>query len=464
MNKSMSQFINPLFLLKVARSYLFDINRIWKFDEKKLKAYQDKAFRNIVSYAYNNIPLYHETYKAAGIHPKDITGVQDIQTLPFITKDDLRNNYPKGIIPKNFIEHQGYALSTSGSTGKPVFVYYDSFSAVKSLEGYVRILKAYGGSWTKSRIMLIIDLEPGSIENIMFSSSIAPFLKKFLPMNNIRYVHIGDKPEDIIKKINEFQPEFLGSDPNMLRKLSYLKLNEDTTKTTITGIFSGGSMLDDYTRTYIEKAFDSTVYNLYGCTEAGALAFECIEKKVHHVHSDLVYLEFLDKNKKPVQYNTLGSLIVTKLYGTGTPIIRYTGIEDYVTPVDQKTHCGITTQMIGTIEGRKADMIYLPNGKMLSPLTITGIPAKTMEKFNSYKIKQFQIIQHDLHHLEILLVIDEKLRNKDVHVEKMMKSIQQSYQEKLGNDVQITITETGSIQPDARSDYIKVVISKVKQA
>jgi len=458
----MNHYYNPHFLINVVKSYAIDINRIWHFNEMSLKQYQNKAFRQVVSFAYNNVPMYHDVYKKARVHPSDIKGIADCVKLPFISKMDLRDNYPMNIKPQNFNESAGYILSTSGSTGKPVFVYYDQISALFSLIGYVRILKAYGGNWRKSKIMLIIDLEQGSIEHTMFSSSITPLLKKIIPMRNIQYVHIGEKPEDIIKKIHQFQPEFLGSDPNMLRKLAHMQIDMDMNDVQIDVIFSGGSMLDAYTKSCIEKTFHSNVYNLYGCTEAGALAFECIEKGYHHVHSDLVFLEFVDNDFNPVSYNQRGSLIVTKLYGKGTPVIRYTGIEDYVVPIQKKTHCGITTQMIGDIQGRKVDMIKLPHNKTITPLTITGIPAKVMEKYNDYKIEQFQIIQTDLNHIKVFIVIKENLRNTGVSAETLFHEMNQLFSKILGPDMKIDIIETDAIQTDKRSDYIQVVISHVQ--
>jgi len=109
----MNPFTNPIFLLRIAKSYLSDVDRIWHIDSKKLKQYQDKAFRRIVKYAYT-VPLYHEKYKKAGIHPNDIKGIGDIEKLPFITKDDLRENYPDRIIPKGFDTEHNFLLSTSG--------------------------------------------------------------------------------------------------------------------------------------------------------------------------------------------------------------------------------------------------------------------------------------------------------------------------------------------------------------
>ena len=449
------------FPFRLLKSYLFDINRIWRFNQQSLQNYQDKTFRSMVKFAYENVSIYHQKYKKADIHPSDIKKTADIKKLPFINKDDLRVSQANEIIPKKEKETSFFRLSTSGSTGKPLFVYWDKFSAIKSLEAYIRILKAYGGSWAKSKIALVIDLEPGSIENTMFSSSLPTFLQKIIPMKQIRYIHLGEKPERILNQLNEFSPDFLGSDPNMLRKLAVLKQKEKGKDLSPQCIFSGGSMLDEYTKKYVEQTFSTKMLDIYGATEIGPLAFQYIETKKYHVHSDYVFMEFLDDNKEPVSTNNSGSLVVTKLFGSGTPFIRYTGIEDFIIPSDITTNCGITTQMISQIEGRKVDMIHLPDDTLLSPLTLTGIPAKIMEKYHTYKIKQFQLVQHRKDFIECFLVFDPILKSKGVSVDTIKQEMKQRLTEKLGKDITVHITEKDSLFENTRSDYVKVVVSKI---
>jgi phenylacetate-CoA ligase len=459
----MQQLLDPILLIKIAKSYLSELNRIWTLNEQQLADYKDKTFNKMVKYAFDNVPLYHQKYKQHNIDINDINGIKDIAKLPFITKDDLRNNYPNGIIPSNFNINKNYSLSTSGSTGKPVFIFNDRLSAIKSLEAFIRTLKTYGGSWNKTRILLVIDLEPGSIEATLFSKSLAPLLQKLFFINNIRYLHIGRKPKDLIEEIDQFQPEFLGSDPNMLRKFANLRLSGYGKNIKPKYVFSSGAMLDEYTRNYIENAFSSRVVDLYGTTEAGPLGFECINKGLYHIHSDFIHLEFLNEKNQLVEYGQPGRLIVTKLYGLGTPIIRYTGIEDYVTPINIDSKCNLKTQMIKDINGRMTDLIMLPDGKLLSPLTVTGIPAKVMEKHNSYKIKQFQIIQQDRNNIDVLIVIDPKMRDKGVSVEDLFRDMKKQFEERIGNKINININEVDSIQKDNRLDYVQVVISKVKK-
>jgi phenylacetate-CoA ligase len=457
----MKDYLNPLLPLKVAKCYLSDVDRVWCCNKEQLRAYQDKALRRMVKYAYT-VPVYHKKYKKAGIYPQDIKGIKDLEKLPFITKDDLRQNYPDGIISKKYNKNNGFLVSTSGSTGKPVFVYIDMFSAIKSLTAFVRTLKAYGGRWNKTRIVMIVDTTPGSVEHAIFTKSAIPVLQKLMTTKNIKYIDIAEKPEIAMKEMEEFNPEFVGTDPNMLRKLAILK-NEGIGKNVNPEYLgSAGAMLDKYTRNYVEKAFGAQILDSYASTEAGPIAFECIKGGYYHVHSDFVYLEFLDEENKPVDFGIPGNTVITKFYGTGTPIIRYTGISDLVVPVELEPECGITTQMIKQIEGRTTDLLIMPDGKPLSPLTVTGIPAKTMEYFKTYKIKQFQIVQHKVDEIEVKIVIDEKLRNKGVPVKDILIELEKRFSKAIGNKVNITVNEVDSIQKDVRTDYVQVVISKVK--
>ena len=453
-------FINPIFLLRIAKSYLSDVERLQYMNNDQLKHYQDNALQKMVKYAYS-IPVYHEKYKKAGVHPDDIKTIEDIEKLPFITKDDLRENYPDRIIPQGFDTNHSFLLSTSGSTGKPVFIYVDAFSAIKSLIAFVRSLKTYGGNWRKTKIMMVIDNTAGSIEHTVFGKSTLPFLSKFMRLKNLKYLDISEKPEKIIEELKEFRPKILGSDPNMLRKLAFLNNNSEKNQITIPCIVSGGAMLDDYTRTYVEQSFNADIFDIYGTTEGGPLAFQCLSDRSYHVHSDFVYLEFLDDNNKAVPPETPGHLVVTKLYGRGTPIIRYRGIEDMVTPTTKKTKCTLTSQLIKQIDGRYTDLIVLPDKKLLSPLTVTGIPAKIMDEYKTYKIKQFQIIQQKINEIEILIVIDEKLRNTGPSVEKIFKELKKRFSAQIGHGINIIIREVNEIQKDDRLDYVKVVISKV---
>ena len=98
---TMNPFLNPLNLLNFLKNYISDINRLENYSPEKMKKYRDKSFRKVVKYAYT-VPLYHDKYKKAGIHPSDIRGIEDITKLPVISKNDIRNNFPDRITPVDY--------------------------------------------------------------------------------------------------------------------------------------------------------------------------------------------------------------------------------------------------------------------------------------------------------------------------------------------------------------------------
>jgi phenylacetate-CoA ligase len=457
----MSSFFNPIFLSKIAKSYFTDVNRIWKMDKQQLEKYQDKCFKKVIKYAFT-VPLYHKKYKEAGITSNDIRGLKDIKKLPIISKEEMKNSFPNGIVPPGFDKERNQLLSTSGSIGKPVFIYYDKFTSIKTLLGYVRALKEFGGIWNKSKIALVIDNKPGTIENTLFSTSISPFLKRFISLDNIKIFYVGNKTEEIIKDLNKFSPEFIGSDPVMFKELAYLKNNGLGENLNPECLFSSSAMLDIYTRKYVEKSFGVHLFDVYATTEAGLIAFECSKCNLYHVNSDFVFTEFIDKNSDYVGYDNPGDIIITRLYGTGTPIIRYSGLEDIVTAVETDCNCGIHAQTIKYIGGRSIDQILLPNGKTIAPFHVTTIPTSVMDDFKSYKLKQFQIIQHKIDDVEVLITIDERLKDTEPSVDKISKEIKKRFQEKIGQGVNIRVNEIDEIEKGVRSDYVKLVVSKIK--
>ena len=459
----MNPYHNPVFLLKILKSYLTEIDRIWHTTPEKLEKLQDKEFKKMVKYAYT-VPLYHEKYKKAGVKPYDINGIKDIKKLPIITKNDLRDNYPNGIVPKKFDKKNSFLVSTSGSTGKPVFCYYSILTAIKFTIGGMRSLKPTGAVWNKSKMCLIIDMKEGSVEKASYEDAFTPFFKRVLKTDNILYLHVGDPLNKILEKVKKFNPEYLTSDPNMLRQLANLKINGKLDYLNPKWLYSGSAMLDDYTRKYVEKAFNAKIFDNYNSTEAGNMAFQCLEKKGFHVNSDYLHMEFLDDNGEDVEYNKPSRLHVTRLFGYDTPIIRYNGLDDIVTPIEPLNCCGVTTlQMIKDIHGRKMEFIYLPSGKKIAPFKITTIPASVMDKLDTYKIKQFQIIQHKIDLVEVKIIIDEKLRNIGPSVKKIKEEIFSEFKKVTFDEIEIKVNEVKDINKDLKSNLVKVVISKIKQ-
>jgi len=450
----MNPFYNPMFLSKILKSYLFDINRLRRLDEQKLKKFQDKKFKKIVEFAYT-VPLYCDKYREAGIHPKDITCIKDIEKLPFISKYDIKKYYPDGIISKNVRKDQLVKVSTSGTTGKSLAIFVDMFDIVMGLFGYLRTIKEYNLNWRKSKLTIIADFASHTAESGYINKGLQPRIRSSFVFKNIQWLDTNADPKENLQKINKFKPDFIGGYAGMLGHIALLKEQGHGKNVNPKIIAATGSVLDRSLRRYIEESFNAKLYEVYGATETGPIAFEC-KNGGYHVMSDLLHLEFFNNNK-PVTSGNAGKLVVTKLFGGGTPIVRYDAINDIVSSTDRKCTCGLSGSLIGKIYGRKDLSLILPNGKVLMPSAFAEIYSKILHQLKSTKLKDTKIIQNDLHNIEIQVVIDKK-QKKGPSEKEIMSLIKKGFEKKVGPDVSIVIHEVQKL-----GDHEVRIISKIKR-
>lgn len=439
--KGMSLIPEPLFLLNLTRYYLSYVNRPWILDKEKMKKYQGKMLRKIVKRAFTT-STYSQKYQEAGILPDDIKNIEDIQKLPLMTKDDLRRD---PAISKNFKKRNLYKVDTSGSTGKPVSIYRDISSIIIESLIIARMLKAYNLNIFKTRITNIGDF---SLPNSYDEECLRKVLSKKLGFfsHRTQSLYVGEDMKKMMGKLEKFDPHIIIAYPGTLIGLMILREDGHGKKLKLKYIISSGGVLDDYTKNQIEDAFSTKILDLYTATESGTIAFECLEGN-YHIQSDYVYLEALNDDGEKV-IGKPGHVVVTRLYGKGNPIIRYTGMNDFVTPIEGECDCGMHTPLIKSVEGRSSDSIVLPDGRIFPPATFTLIPGEVMREFGIDKIQQFQIIQNRKDEIEILIVIKEEFRDVPPPIEDIMNEIQRRYQHLVGKGVEIKVREAKHVRKE----------------
>jgi len=455
----MSSFYNPIFLSKVLKSYLFEINRLRKINNKELRNYQNKQIKNMIKFAYT-VPLYHDKYKKLGVHPEDIKTIKDLNKFPTISKDDFKNYYPNGIVSSKVNKNKLIQVSTSGTTGKTLSIYVDMFDIVFGLFGYIRSINEHGISWRKDKLTIIADFAPYTVETGYINRGLQPHLSSNMFFKNIQWLNTNDPPEEVIKKIDYFKPDFIGGYVGMLGHLALLKENGFGKNISPRVIAATGAPLNLPLKNLIKKSFNAEIFESYGSTESGPIAFTCKKDKLH-VMSDFVYLEFL-KNGKSVESEEAGNLVVTKLYGKGTPIIRYNAINDIVAPLFDTCDCGLSGNLLKKIYGRDDISIYTSDGRILLPSSFGDIFGKILYELKTNKLKNVRIIQHSLSKIEIQVVIDENLREKGPSIEQIFSVIKAGFKEKIGSDVEFITKEVKNIDKNKPRIISKVDPSKIK--
>jgi len=439
-------FLNPVFAAKALNSFLFDVDRIWRISPEKMKRFQDKAFKRAVKYAYT-VPLYNKKFKEHNIHPRDIKGVEDLKKFPTISKMDIRNSFPDGIVPKNANKEKLWRINTSGATSKPLSFYRDTFGILKDLMYSITAGKFVGMDWKKDKFLGMGPFNAPDRYDYVAKKAIVDNLRPFFPQikRTEQMSYIYKDLNEKFERMNAYKPDYIIGAPADLQAMAILKkkgLGKDITPKAIS---TSGGMLDPYARSLIEDAFGCKVYDVYSSVEMATAAVQC-EEGNYHAFSDHVYFEFLDDDGEPVASGEPGHVALTRLFGRGTPFIRYTGVEDIVTPMYEKCPCGLhTTQIIKYINGKQSQRIHLPDGSYVTPVFFTRGVDAAMRKLKTEKILQYQVVQQTLKKIDVYVVINEDERDKPPSIDVLFKEILNEYEEVFGDTFDFKIKEVKKV-------------------
>jgi phenylacetate-CoA ligase len=458
----MNPLLNPLVSLPFIKNYIADPQRHETLTPTKLQHYRDNAVQHILHYAYT-VPLYKTKYDQAGIQLKKIRTIHDIEKLPFLSKKELTDNFPENLIPTTYNKKKGHIVSTGGTTGKPVSIYTDFPTMLRALGPVLAQMRYFKLSPRKTKIAHLGNFNRYRIDAVS-QEHFLPHLKHLVAINNVLNIDVNAPIKTMMEQLDTFQPDLIISYPPIFQHLAYLKKKGYGEHVHPKLLQVGGEILDEYTRRYVEDAFSCRLLNIYLSVEAQAcIAFECNENN-WHIHSDFFHVEAIDKEEHLVAPGEKGHIVITRLWGKGTPIIRYTGMDDWITLSDHETcSCGLKSPILKTpVEGRMKANIILPNGKIFPPGAFCFI-SPVLHDLKTYKVKQFQVIQKKINAVEIHLVIDEDLRNVGASVDQIKNEIQKIYQQKTGPEVHITVKEVSEIKGDPISGKPPpIVISHVK--
>ncbi len=454
--------LNPKHFIPLSKNYIFGPGRLERLNEKQMKKFKDKAFKKMFRYAYN-VPLYHDKWKKAGISKSDIKGIDDIKKLPMISKDDLRKYFPDGLLPKGYKKEKAYVICTGGTTGKSVYIYTDFLTIGLSSIHILRELRQFNLKWKKTRFLNIGNFNTSRIDKVHEETFQKAILSFFSIKSHQLNIDVNLPIKELIEKIDNFRPDVILSFPAVYQHLAFLKRKGYGSHIKPVVMYTAGSLLDNYTKSYVHDAFKCPFLNSYQSVEAqGVIASECVNG-TWHIYSDFYHLEAIDDQGNLVSEGERGHLVITRLFGRGTPIIRYTGMDDWVRLAESKDcECGLSTPIIiNGVEGRMRANIVLPDGKIFPPGAFCFIEP-VLQKYKTFKIKQYQIVQKKMDQIDIFIVVDEELRNIGTPMETIIKDIKENYRNKVGDGITINVIEVDSIKhPKDANKPAPIVVSHV---
>ena len=320
---------------------------------EQLKQLQSERLVKQVQHVWDNVPYYRRKMEEKGVTPADIQSVDDLHKLPFLTKADLRDAYPYGLMGKPKSECVRIH-STSGTTGKRVMAFYTQHDVDLWEDCCARAIVAAGG--TKEDVLHVsygYGLFTGGFGLNGGSHKVGCLTLPMSSGNTERQIQFM---MDLNATILCCTPSYAAYIGESLKEQGY-KPQDIPLKA---GIFGAEPWTEEMRRS-IEETLGIKAYDIYGLTETTGpgVAFECSEQTGMHVNEDHFYAEIIDPDTGEVlPEGSKGELVFTSLDKEAFPLLRYR-TRDICVLSRKKCSCGRTLIKMAKPMGRTDDMLII---------------------------------------------------------------------------------------------------------
>ena len=320
---------------------------------EQIRAWQDERLVRQVRHVWDSVPYYRKKMEALGLTPDDIRGVDDLKKLPFLTKADLREAYPYGLVGaplKDCVRIQ----STSGTTGKRVVAFYTQADIDLWEDCCARAITAAGGTNEDvCQVSYGYGLFTGGPGLNGGSHKVGCLTVPTSSGNTERQLQFMMDLQSTILCCTPSYAAYLGE---ALKEAGY-RPEDNCLKA---GIFGAEPWTEEMRRD-IQRTLGIKAYDIYGLTETSGpgVAFECCEQHGMHINEDHFYPEIIDPDTGEVlPEGEQGELVFTALDKEAFPLIRYR-TRDICVLSREKCSCGRTLIKMSKPRGRTDDMLIV---------------------------------------------------------------------------------------------------------
>lgn len=319
---------------------------------EQIRAWQDERLVKTVRHVYQNVPYYRNLMDKRGVTPDDIHSVDDLCMLPFLTKDDLRDAYPYGLLATP-LQDCVRIQSTSGTTGRRVVAFYTQHDIDLWDDCCARAIMAAGG--TKDDVVHVCygyGLFTGGPGLNGGSHKVGSLTLPMSSGNTERQIQFMCDLGSTILCCTPSYAAYLGESIHERGLQDKIKLKA--------GIF-GAEAWSEEMRQDIQQKLGIKAYDIYGLTEISGpgVSFECSEQRGMHVNEDHFIAEIIDPNTGEVLPDgEKGELVFTSITKEAFPLIRYR-TRDICVLSREKCSCGRTHVRMSKPMGRSDDMLIV---------------------------------------------------------------------------------------------------------
>ncbi|HZF82327.1 MAG TPA: phenylacetate--CoA ligase PaaK [Burkholderiaceae bacterium] len=355
-----------------------DLEPIETASRDEIAALQLTRLRATLAHAYENVPHYRRAFDAKGVHPSDLKQLSDLSKFPFTVKNDLRDNYPFGLlaVPR---ERLARIHASSGTTGKPTVVGYTQGDIDRWADLVARSIRAAGG---RAGDLVHVSYGYGLFTGGLGAHYGAERLGcTVIPMS-------GGQTEKQVQLIRDLQPSIIMVTPSYMQVIveEFARQGLDARESSLkVGIF-GAEPWTEAMRREIEAKAGIDAVDIYGLSEVmgPGVASECIESKDGPViWEDHFYPEIIDPDTGEVLPDgEEGELVFTTLTKEALPIVRYRtrDLTRLLPPTSR------AFRRMGKIVGRSDDMLII-RGVNVFPTQIEEIVLAHPQLSGQYQLQ-----------------------------------------------------------------------------
>ncbi|NLY01028.1 MAG: phenylacetate--CoA ligase [Rhodopirellula sp.] len=405
---------------------------------QQLDALQSRRLCAVVRRAYENVALYRQRMDNAGVNAERFRGAEQIASLPFTVKADLRDSYPFGLFARPMRDVVRLHAS-SGTTGKPIVVAYTKRDVEVWAEVVARALASFGlhagdviqNSYGYGLFTGGLGLHYGAeaLGATVIPASGGNTDRQIMVMRDFGVSAICCTPSyflHLMERANE-----LGVDWKSLRLRA--------------GIF-GAEPWTEAMRQWIQQTSGIRAYDIYGLSEiiGPGVGAECREQEGLHIFEDHFYPEIIDPvTGRPLPDGEEGELVLTTLSKEAMPMIRYR-TRDVTTIYAEPCPCGRTIRKIRRILRRSDDM-FIIRGVNVFPSQIETALLAVDRTLPHYQIVLTR--EKGLDQIEIRIEVTAEMFSDRVSaMENLQSRIAAQIERTLGIRAAVSLVEPHTIQ------------------
>ncbi len=403
----------------------------------ELENLQGKRLVKQVNYVYHNVEYYRKKMQAVGLEPGDIRGLEDLNKLPYTTKDDLRETYPFGLFaaPQSEIVR---IHASSGTTGKATVVGYTRHDIDVWSECVTRALVQCGVS--KNDIIQV------AYGYGLFTGGLGAHYGVENTGATVVPMSTGNTKK-LITMMKDFGATGIMCTPSYLLHIAENIIEGgDLDKIKLRVAVCGAEPWTEKMRQQIEETLHINCFDIYGLSEimGPGVACDCIYHKGLHVQEDHFLPEIISRDTlTPIADGEVGELVFTTLTKEGIPLIRYRTKD--LTSIDRtKCECGRTTARIARFKGRSDDMLIL-RGVNVFPSQIEAALLEMSETLPHYMIIVDRV--NNLDTVEVQVEVEERFFSDEIReLENLTRRIENVIKTAIGIAVKVKLVEPKTLK------------------